>query len=363
VSRNAAGNTAASVGVVNLNGGTLAVNRVGTATGSAQAGGTPTATFNFNGGTLKARASSGTFYQGSTAAPVCPITSIVKSGGAVIDSDTNAISILEPLQHDSALGSTLDGGLTKNGEGTLTLTAANTYTGPTVVNAGTLAVNGSLAAGAAVTVNAGATLDGIGTCGGNVTVNSGGTLAPGNSIGTLTVWSNVFLQAGSTTFMEINRGPTATSDVLRCTAGGTIHLGGTLVVTNVGAPLQSGDTFTLFSGTLSRTISVSSASLPPLSPGLSWDTSSLNSQGRISVTTTTPPSITGVSVAGGYFTMTGSGGQAGATYRVVASTNVALPLSSWVPVATNTFDASGNINLSIAINPAVPDNFYRIQVP
>jgi hypothetical protein len=149
--------------------------------------------------------------------------------------------------------------------------------------------------------------------------------------------------------------------VLRCTSGGTITLGGTLVVTNVGPALQSGDTFTLFSGTLSGSIL---PVLPPLWPGLSWNTSSLNSLGRISVTgAIIPPSITGASVAGGYFTLSGSGGLAGATYYVVASTNAALPLSSWVPVATNTFDASGNINLSIAINPAVPDNFYRIQVP
>jgi autotransporter-associated beta strand protein len=343
-------------GVVNLNGGTLAPTRVGTATGS-------TATFNFNGGTLKARASSATFFQGSTAAPAVPITTIVKSGGAVIDSDTNAISILEPLQHDSSLGATLDGGLNKLGPGTLTLTAANTFTGPTRVNAGTLAINGSLAAGVAVTVNSGGTLGGTGTCAGTVTVASGGTLAPGNSIGTLTVSSNVFLQAGSTTFMEINRGPALTNDVLRCT-GGTINLGGALIVTNIGPALQSGDAFTLFNGTLTGTISVSPASLPLLAPGLGWDSSSLNSLGRIRVTgTTAPPSITGVSVAGGFFTITGSGGQAGAAYRVVASTNAALALSSWTPVATNTFDASGKINISIPISPSVSRDFYRVVVP
>jgi autotransporter-associated beta strand protein len=360
VSRNAAGNTLGSVGVVNLNGGTLQATRVGTATGSAQAGGTPTATFNFNGGTLKARASSATFYQGSAASPACPITSIVKLGGAIIDSDTNAISILEPLQHDSLLGTALDGGLTKLGAGTLTLTAVNTYTGPTLVSAGTLAINGSLVANDAVTVNAGGTLGGTGTCGGNVTVNSGGTLSPGNSIGTLTVWSNVTLQAGSITRMEITHGPAATNDVVRCT-GGTISLGGTLVVTNIGPTLQSGDAFTLFSGTLSGSIS---PALPPLWPGLSWNTSSLNSLGRISVTgTLVPPRIGSLSVAGGFVTLGGSNGLAGATYYVVASTNVALPLSSWAAVATNTFDINGNFNISIAIDPAVPDSFYRIQAP
>src|SRR5262249_45509107 len=46
----------------------------------------------------------------------------------------------------------LSDGLTKDGTGTLTLANVNTYSGPTVVNAGTLLVNGSLASASAVTV-------------------------------------------------------------------------------------------------------------------------------------------------------------------------------------------------------------------
>ena len=68
--------------------------------------------------------------------------------------------------------------------GTTILTAASTYTGPTIINGGTLSVNGSIAS-SAVTVNAGGTLGGNGTVG-STTVN-GGRLAPGNSIGLLTV--------------------------------------------------------------------------------------------------------------------------------------------------------------------------------
>ena len=58
-------------------------------------------------------------------------------------------------------------GITKNGPGTMTLTGTNNYTGQTSVNEGTLRANGSL--------------------GGAVTVQANGTLAPGASIGTLTV--------------------------------------------------------------------------------------------------------------------------------------------------------------------------------
>jgi fibronectin-binding autotransporter adhesin len=161
VSRNGQGNTFGSVGVVNLNGGTLVAGRVGTATSGGQtstANGTA-ATFNFNGGTLKANASSSTFFQGSTVAPVIPITTIVKSGGAIIDTETNSISFLEPLQHDPTLGGTPDGGLTKLGTGVLVLGNTNTYTGNTVVSNGTLElVQLSLATNSTVTIGSTAVL-------------------------------------------------------------------------------------------------------------------------------------------------------------------------------------------------------------
>ena len=67
----------------------------------------------------------------------------------------------------------------------LELTAANTYTGTTSINAGTLAVNGAI--GGAVNVANAAILGGSGSINGLVTVAAGGILAPGNSPGTLTM--------------------------------------------------------------------------------------------------------------------------------------------------------------------------------
>jgi autotransporter-associated beta strand protein len=77
-------------------------------------------------------------------------------------------------------------GLTKLTSGTVTLGGVNAYTGVTAVNAGTLAVNGSIAASSGVGVASGATLGGSGA----VSVISGaGLVSPGNSPGILTATS------------------------------------------------------------------------------------------------------------------------------------------------------------------------------
>ncbi|WP_315786428.1 MULTISPECIES: autotransporter domain-containing protein [unclassified Bradyrhizobium] len=101
------------------------------------------------------------------------------------------------------------------------LTAASTYTGPTIINGGTLSVNGSIA-GSAVMVNAGGTLGGNGTVG-NTMIN-GGTLAPGNSIGVLTVNGSLSFTAASSYMLEISP---ASAD--RVNVSGTATLSGAKV--------------------------------------------------------------------------------------------------------------------------------------
>jgi autotransporter-associated beta strand protein len=75
-------------------------------------------------------------------------------------------------------------GITKKGAGKWILSGSNTYTGATSVEEGVLLVNGSLAAGSAVTVDSGAVFGGNGTVNGNLTLDSGALFSfiPGDTL-------------------------------------------------------------------------------------------------------------------------------------------------------------------------------------
>jgi autotransporter-associated beta strand protein len=121
------------------------------------------------------------------------------------------------------------GGITKAGSNTLTLSAANNYTGTTTVNAGNLLLRGSIAGGGTVTVNTTGTLSGDGVITGAVTVANGGSISPGiggNTLATLATGA-VTLANGSTYVVDING---VNSDAI--TATGTASIDGTLTITS-----------------------------------------------------------------------------------------------------------------------------------
>lgn len=145
-----------ATGTLNLNGGTLMAKKL--------EGGTGSATVNFNGGVLKAKENQENFIQNLD-------TANVQSGGLKIDSNGFNVATSQAL--------TGTGGLEKLGSGSLTLNAASTYTGPTLVSAGTLtlALNSSITS--AVTVAGGAALGGAGTIAGSLAFNSNATFVFG----------------------------------------------------------------------------------------------------------------------------------------------------------------------------------------
>jgi MYXO-CTERM domain-containing protein len=128
---------------------------------------------------------------------------ITVNGGALYLKDglkvANAIVLAAPQSRLGAeLGSTATlsgvisgtGALHKEGDATLILTGANTFTGGVSVKAGNLLINGSV--GGAAKVLSGASLGGSGVVG-DVTVTAGGKISPGaaldNSVATLTLAS------------------------------------------------------------------------------------------------------------------------------------------------------------------------------
>jgi len=180
------------------------------------------------------------------------------------------------------------GRLTQSGPGLLTLIGANTYTGTTSVSNGTLQVNGVLG-NTTVTVANGGTLLGHGIIGGATAVQSGGTLTPGlgGADNSPLVISNSLNLGGNVVF-SLNRNDTPSNS--KATGIGALTYGGTLTVTNLGGPLQSGDSFSLFQAG-SYTGGFKTLNLPPLLSGLSWNTNSLTN-GFLSVAgTTTLPTL------------------------------------------------------------------------
>ena len=178
--------------------------------------------------------------------------------------------------------------MTVNG-GTLELTNVNTYAGATNVDAGTLVVDGSIAASSLTAVDAGAKLMGTGTIG---ATDVYGTLAPGHSIGTLTILGNLKL-LGAAEF-EINRDSSPNADLAAVT--GNLAYGGTLTVSQIegSSALQWGDTFNLFDWTGTRSDTFSSVTLPALTGGLVWQ-NDLLTLGSITVVPE-PASVLGLSL-------------------------------------------------------------------
>ena len=158
------------------------------------------------------------------------------------------------------------GGLTKQGLGTLNLTGTNTYTGPTSVMAGTLAVNGSLTSN--VAVGAAGTLGGNGTITGLVTNN--GIIAPGNSIGTLTINGNFVQSAGSVYQVQVN--PAGQSDRINTSGMATIN-GGMVQVQAQSGTYARNTTYTILNATggVSGAYSSVTSNFAFLTPSLSYD--------------------------------------------------------------------------------------------
>ena len=130
------------------------------------------------------------------------------------------------------------GGVIKTGNAALVLTGNNTYLGGTIVEHGRLIINGTTQG--TCLINPGGILAGNGTIGS--TTNSG-RVAPGNSIGILTIAGNYIQNSGSVLEMEIDGA--GNSDLLNVTGSATIQPGSTLEIVPLRGAYTSGSLYTL----------------------------------------------------------------------------------------------------------------------
>lgn len=160
--------------------------------------------------------SNGTFTLGHSTNTLADSTAVTVSGGTLaigINSDTVGVVTLNGGAITGTLGiltgsafaaqngtsSAILGGtgtLTKTTSNTVVLSAANTYSGGTAVNAGSLLVTNTIGSGTgtgAVNVNSGGLFGGTGIVGGTTTVVAGGTIRgdSGTGTGTLTLASDL----------------------------------------------------------------------------------------------------------------------------------------------------------------------------
>ena len=315
------------------------------------------------------------------------------AAGSVVNNSTNTAST---LTISSAMGSNwmysgsianVSGAkplnLNVSGTDPLTLTGAgNNYAGSTIIgNGATLALNGSgnISASTPIDVQVGGTFDvstitsggftlttnqtlmGNGIVNGSVSTTAGSKLAPGESVGTLTITTN--LNIGGNLLFAVNKAlsPAASNSVL-VVEGGLTNIGtGTLIVTNlnISAPLALGNRFVLFNQPVVNGGALSISPAPGL--GLGW-TNNLAVDGSISViqgAATNPTNITYAIINPATLQLSWPADHLG--WHLQSQTN---SLSAGVGTNWTTISGSDTTNsATISIDHSQPAVFYRLVYP
>lgn len=263
-----------------------------------------------------------------------------------------------PISGDGVLN------LVKVGTGGLLLSGTATQTGGTVIENGTLYIDGTFTGGL-VTVANGGTLGGNGNLFA-VSVN-GGAVAPGSSPGTLHIQSIPFT-AGSRLVAELNGTLPGSYDQLDVSGG--CNLANATLVLVPGFTPALGDSFTLITRPpAAPPVSGTFAGLPEGAKFVvgtnAFEITYLGGDGNDvvlrSIAAPQPAIFTDIIPLGGVMKLRAEA-TAGFNYTLEATTNLAPPVV-WLPIGT----VLANPNGVLAINDPDPPNyaqrFYRFVLP
>ena len=317
------GEGAGDVGTLNLDGGTLITAAItgGGGTGAAGAG---IGIVNFNGGILEAQQAAITYsFVGSITA------AYIRNGGAVINNNGFAINITQSLLHTTNIAdNAVDGGVISLGSGVLTLTGTNTYTGPTLIGNGTLALGGSI--------------------NGPVSIFGMGTLSGGVSVGPISISNSLTLNGFIV--MRIDKASNSYDFVQGAT---NLTYGGTLILDLTNGIWAAGDAFTLFkaqnySGAFKQIITI-----PPLTNGLVLDTGGLLKDGTMRVVSLV---LNSVSVSNGL--SFSSSAMPWYWYQLASTTNLAGHPIIWTDYGPGIFANGGSFTQFVSMN--LPQQFFSL---
>ena len=194
-------------------------------------------------GNLTINAGSVQFGNGGTSGNLPAVNNVIDNGNLIFNHSSNDV-----------LPNNLSGNgtLTKNAGNVLTITASNSFTGSTIVNSGTLVVNGVMSGTLANAV--GSTIGGAGTNAGTVTV--GGVIQPGATSANPTTFTSGdmnLLSGGAMTFALNGPDTTVGNGINDLIMAGNLSANNNTIALNFAGVPNIGNPYTLinYSGTLS----------------------------------------------------------------------------------------------------------------